>query len=258
MPSLVGLDQSAATASVRELGATLVIERSVFDEQVAAGIILQSSPGAGRRVKAGSVIRVVISKGPERYLVPDLVGMTVDQADAALKNVNLLLGERSEAFSDTIPAGRIISTTPVATSPTRGGSIVSIVVSKGQQLTVLADFTGVDADQAMSELGDAGFAPTTTLAYSETAAEGTVISQSPVAGSYPPGTAVTLTISLGSEFVTVPSVKGLALIDAGRLLENMGLRFLPASPSKATVIGQSVAAGTKVKRGTLITLTIKK
>jgi serine/threonine-protein kinase len=258
LPSLVGLDQASATAAVQPLGVTVQVGESVFDEQVPAGTVLATSPGAGTRIKEGAVVRITLSKGPERYVVPDLVGMTVDQADAALAEVRLQLGERTEEFSPTVAKGRIISTTPAAGAQTRGGSIVNFVVSKGQELLALPDTAGMDADQAMAELADAGFAPSTTLAYSETTPEGRVIAQEPAPGAYPRGTAVRLTISMGSELVAVPSVKGLTLINAGRALENAGLTFAPTSPTSAIVTGQSVAAGTMVKRGTLIMLTVKK
>jgi eukaryotic-like serine/threonine-protein kinase len=258
LPSLVGLDQTAAEEAIVKIGAEFEVERSVFDEQVAAGTVLATSPGAGTRLREGAIVRVVLSKGPERYLVPDLVGMNIDQADAALAGVNLLLGERSEEFSDSVPAGRIVSTVPAAGAQTRGGSIVNIVVSKGKELIALADFVGIDADQAMAELGQAGFAPTTELVFSETITQGAVISQTPAPGKYPRGTAVALTISMGSELVLVPSVKGLTLIAAGTALENLGLRFAPTTPVSGLVTKQSIAAGEKVKRGTLITLTVKK
>lgn len=258
LPSLVGLDRAAAEAAVAPLGFTLDVDEEIFDEQVPAGTILATNPGAGRRLKEGARIQIVLSKGPERYVVPDLAGLTVDQADAALADLNLLLGERSEAFSPTVPEGRIISTTPAAGTQTRGGSIVSIVVSKGQELLALVDVSGLDADQAMVELRDAGFAPTTTLAFSETSPEGTVVTQNPAPGNYPRGTAVTLTISMGSELVAVPLVKGLALLDAARLLENAGLTFTPTSPLTGTVTAQSIAANTMVKRGTQVVLTVKK
>jgi eukaryotic-like serine/threonine-protein kinase len=258
LPSLVGLNQSDAEQAIAKLGAQFEVERSVFDEQVVAGTVLATSPGAGTRLREGAVVRVVLSKGPERYLIPDLIGMNIDQADAALAGVNLLLGERSEEFSTSVPKGRIIATVPAAGAQTRGGSIVNVVVSKGKELIALADVVGVDADQAMAELGEAGFAPTTTLAFNETILEGAVISQSPAPGRYERGTSVTLTISMGSELVSVPSVKGLTLIAAGTALENLGLRFTPFSPPTALVTKQSIAAGEKVKRGTVITLTVKK
>lgn len=258
LPSLVGMDRAAAQDALQTLGFTLAVEREVFDEQVPAGTVISTTPGAGRRLKAGASVSVILSKGPERYLVPNLVGMDIDQADAALAAINLLLGERSEAFSPTVPKGRIISTTPVAGAQTRGGSIVNIVVSKGQELIVLVDARGMDGDQAMVELRDAGFTPRTTLAFSETAPEGSVFAQSPEPGEYPRGTAVSLTISMGPEFVSVPSVKGLSLLDAARLLENAGLTVTPIAPLNGTVTAQSIAPGTMVKRGTQIVLTVKK
>lgn len=258
LPSLVGMDEATARESVKGLGVTITVGRSVFDEQVPAGTVLETSPGAGSRVKEGANILITLSKGPERYTVPELAGMTVDEADAALAALRLQLGERTDEFSSTVRKGRIISSTPSAGMLTRGGSIVNIVVSKGPDLIDLPDVTGVDADQAMGELADAGFGPSTTLGYSETIPEGKVISQDPVPGKYARGTAVRLTISLGSELVAVPAVKGLTLLNAGRALENAGLTFAPTSPMTGTVTGQSIAAGTMVKRGTLIMLTLKK
>lgn len=255
LPSLVGMTQSQGQSAVESLGATLKVESSNFDEQVPADRILSSSPSAGKRIKAGSVVSVVVSKGPERYTVPDLAGKSVNDADSALAELGLLLGTRTDAFSDSIPTGMIISSTPAAGTQVRRGTNIDIVVSKGADLVALPSYIGLSADQAMSELGDAGFRPTQELAYSDKVAAGNVISQTPAAGNVQRGTVVALVVSQGPEFVTVPKVTGKKVSDAARILEDLGLKYTTNKVS-GTVTSQTPKAGTKVKRGTVIKLNV--
>lgn len=255
LPSLIGMTQSQGEETVKALGATLKVQSAEFDEQVPADRILTSSPGAGKRIKAGSVVVVTVSKGPERYTVPDLTGKTVNQADSELAALGLLLGTRSDAFSDTVPKDAIVSTTPSAGTQVRRGSSVNIVVSKGQDLVALPNYVGLSADQAMAELGDAGFRPTQELAYNDKVAAGNVISQTPAAGNVTRGTVVALIVSQGPEFVTVPNVTGKKVNDAARILEDLGLKFT-TNKLTGTVTSQTPKAGTKVKRGTVIKLNV--
>lgn len=253
LPSLVGMTKAQGESTLTKLGATLKVASEEFDEQVPADRILSSSPAAGKRIKSGATVSVVLSKGPERYTVPDLAGKSVNEADSALAELGLLLGARTDAYSQTIPVDKIISSTPAAGAQVRRGTNIDIVVSKGQDLVALASYVGMSADQAMAELGDAGFRPSQVLAYSDKIAAGNVISQTPAAGQVPRGTAVTITVSQGPEFVKVPNVVGKKVADAARILEDLGLKYT-TNKINGTVTSQTPKAGTKVKRGTVIKL----
>lgn len=256
LPSLVGMTKSQAEMALKGIGATLVVESTEFDEQVPADRILTTAPAAGKRIKAGSTVSVSVSKGPERYTVPDLAGKSVDEADSALAALGLLVGVRSESFSDQIPSEKIISTRPVAGSQVRRGASIDIVVSKGQDLAGLKSYVGLSADQAMAELGDDGFRPTQVLAYSDKVAAGNVISQNPASGQVPRGSVVTITVSQGPELVKVPNLVGKKVADAARALEDLGLKYITNKVS-GTVSSQTPKAGTSVKRGTTVTLNVK-
>lgn len=259
LPSLVGMTKSQAEQTVAQLGATVSVESYDFDEQVPADRILRTNPPAGKKIKSGAVVNVVLSKGPERYTVPDLSGKGINEADAILAELGLLLGARSEQFSDSVEKEKIISTTPAAGTQVRRGTSVDIVVSKGQDLVALPSYVGFNSDQAMAELGDAGFKPSQQLAYSDTVPVGIVISQQPAAGEVARGTAVTITVSQGPELVKVPSLLGKKVADATRILEDLGLKYTINRPLKqgpGNVVGQSVKAGTKVKRGTVIKIDV--
>lgn len=259
LPSLVGMSKAQAETAVKAIGATLTIASYDFDEQVPADRILRTTPAAGQRVKAGGVVSAVLSKGPERYAVPDLVGKSINQADSVLADLGLLLGARTEAFSETVGKDLIISTLPAAGSEVRRGTSVDVVVSKGPDLVTLPSYVGFNADQAMAELGDSGFKPSQTLAFSDTVPVGIVISQTPEAGSVARNSAVKLTVSQGPELVTVPNLIGKKAADASRALEDLGLKFTiyrPLTQGPGKVVGQSIKAGTKVKRGTVIKIDV--
>ena len=92
-PSVLGKDQ--ATAQQILTGAGLkgrVAADGKFDETVPAGLVLSSNPDPQARVKKGSTVVLVLSKGPERYQVPDVTGKTIDEANSLLAAQNLVLG----------------------------------------------------------------------------------------------------------------------------------------------------------------------
>nr|UXN27383.1 PASTA domain-containing protein [Curtobacterium flaccumfaciens] len=98
-------------------------------------------------------VTLTVSLGP----VPDVVGKTVDEASAALDEVGLILGARTEEYSDTVPAGQIVSAA-VQDSPAVRGSAVDVVVSKGPTPITVPDLgaerpTINEATKTLEDLG---------------------------------------------------------------------------------------------------------
>ena len=260
VPGILGLDPAAAEAALAEQGLGLEIAGEEFSETVAAGLILAADPEPGAGVRTGSTIAVIVSRGPERFVVPGVVGLTLDAATAALAEANLALGSVTEAFDAVVPAGEVISSDPAAGESLRADSAVSLVVSKGPRPVRLPDLSGTPADEAVTTLEDAGLVVTTTEEYSYSIAEGLVVSSSPGAGTrVEVGGSVTLVVSLGPPFVEVPDVVGMARQEAIDLLDSLGF-IVQVNEPPLTPLGQVVlqdpSPGESIRWGSTITITV--
>ena len=101
------------------------------NSSVAEGQVFKQDPPANTEVKRGATVSYWISTGKPQVTVPDLTGMTQDQASAALAGVGLKLGTPTSETSTTVPAGQVIRQDPAADEKVDKGSSVSIVVSTG-------------------------------------------------------------------------------------------------------------------------------
>jgi len=260
VPSTVGGSYDEAISALTPLGLTNVIVEKRFDEEIAAGKIIESNPPGGGRVDTGGEVTLVISKGAERYTIATLVGLTPQAAAAAITKSPLTVGTTSEIFSNKIPKGFVISTDPEAGAKVKRNSAVNIVVSKGVETIALASYVGKSGEQALNELTDAGFNVESTYAFDEKALTGSVISQSPAGNiDVPKSSTITLSVSKGSQFVYIPNVFSLEELKAVRTLKDLELKVIVKKLGvkkikKVTNISPQI--GGKVKRGSTVTITV--
>ena len=259
VPVVVG--QTFAQAQSRLSAAHLDAKRvDAFDERVGRGLVISANPGAGAEVGRSTAVVLTVSKGPERYAVPTLVGSTATEAKARLAEKRLTLGGSSEAYDEKIPAGQIVSSTPRAGTQLRRGTAVTIVVSKGRQPIDVTDYTGKPADQAVAALTDAGLrVDATKQEFSTDVPKGSVISQSPATGTLFRGDQVTLVVSKGPEMVSVPNVQGKQLRQARTILEDAGFQVRVENFMGGlfgTVRSQSPAGDAKAPKGSTVTLVV--
>jgi len=231
-----------------------------FDETTRAGIVLAADPAAGREVGRGSTVILTISQGQERYAVPALVGRTQAEAEQRLTDAKLTVGKISTAFSETVPQGQVISTSPAADASVKRATPVALVTSKGRQPITLQDWTGKPADQAIKTFTDAKLTVDAGKPiWSDTVPKGMVISQSPATGTLFQGDPITLVVSKGPQLVLVPQVIGMQEGEATSVLEALGLKVKIERAFGGffgTVRLQSVDPGTNAPRGSTITLTV--
>lgn len=270
VPDVRGLTASEAEAALAaaELTAGAVTEE--YSATVPAGRILRQNPVAGTEVAPGSAVALVVSLGPAPVTVPvpNLAGLTVPEAEAALAAAGLVVGGASEEYSATVPAGRIMRQDPTAGIQVAPGSAVAFVVSLGPAPVAVPDVTGLSRAAAVSVLAAAGLVPgPVTEEHSDTVPLDRVIRQTPLAGAQvPPGTPVGLVLSLGPapQGVAVPRVVGLTRSAAEAALGAAGLAagavteaYHPTAPA-GQVIGQTPGAGQRVPAGTAVDLVLSK
>jgi serine/threonine-protein kinase len=260
VPSVVGASVEEANAALTPLGLRSEVIEKRFDEDIAAGKILESDPSGGRKIDAGGSVKLIISKGQERYVIPVLTGLTPDAAIKALVSQPLKSAGIIEEFNSTIPKGLVISTNPSNGQKVKRDTPVTILVSKGVEEIALTTYVAQSGDQAQNELTEAGFNVESSFAYSETIAAGAVISQAPSGiVSAPKGSTITLVVSKGSKFVFIPNVYSIETNKAIATLKDLGLKVKVRSIGKKAVknvTNVSPKVGAKVLRGTVVTITV--
>ena len=260
VPSVVGASIEEASAALTPLGLRSEVIENRFDEEIPAGKILESNPSGGDKIDAGGSVKLVISKGQERYVIPVLTGLTPEAAVKLLTNQPLKSAGIIEEFNSTIPKGLVISTNPSNGQKVKRDTPVTILVSKGIEEIALTTYVGQSADQAQNELTEAGFNVESSFAYSETIAAGAVVSQTPSGVvSAPKGSTITLVVSRGSKFVFIPNVYSIETSKAMATLKDLGLKVKVRSIGKKTVkyvTNVSPKIGAKVLRGTVVTITV--
>lgn len=118
------------------------------------GTVMDTDPGPGARIRRHDSVTLTVSDGPEIVKVPDVQGSRLDKAEELLKSDGLEPGLVTEAFSEDVLKGFVISTAPEAGAQRRAGTAVSLVVSKGSPVDV-PDVTGEDLADARAELEEA-------------------------------------------------------------------------------------------------------
>ena len=259
-PSIVGATESQALNALSPLGLTLVISEKRFDEEVGDGQIIESDPAGGGKVDAGGQVKAIISKGPERYVIPMLVGLTPEAAVNLLAKYPIKVGELKEVFNDRTPKGFVISSSPAQGQKVKRDATVDILLSKGVETLDVVSYVGKSADQALNELTEAGFDVETVDQFSENVLAGAVISQVPSGGApLPKGEKIALTISKGSQFVFIPNVFSLTEAKARAALADLELKVVVkkiGAKKVKTVTNIAPKVGTKVKRGSTVTITV--
>ena len=258
VPSLAGMSQTQAASAVAELGLKVDVIQEVFSEDIPKGKVITSDPAGGGRVEIAGTVHLIISKGKDRIEVPDLAGLTVEEAAAALKKSDLNVGRVSEKYSDTFETGLLIDGIPASGSPVRKDSTVDLIVSKGLEQVELTNFQGKTSDQAQSELTAAGLIVSSKYEYSDSIPVGTVISQTPSdVSTIGKGQKIELVISKGPSKIFIPNVYSLSKLAATKILEDLGFKVeFKYIAKKKSVTNISPKSGTAATPGSTVTITL--
>jgi len=259
VPSLAGLTLQQAKSQLKDLGLNLNIAREEFSEDIPEGKVISSDPAGGGRSEPDGTVSVTISRGKERYAVPNLQGLKLEVAESLLKDNKLIVGEVIEEFSTEFPKNFIMRSAPAAGEKIKRDSQVNIFISKGIEQVGISSYKGKSGEQALNELTEAGFEVETKYVFSEDLPVGAVISQSPAAGEADKGSTVTLLVSKGSEFVFIPNIFSVSEEKAIATLKDLDLKVTVkkvGNKKNKVVTNVSPKVGTKVKRGSNVTITV--
>ena len=259
MPETTGRTLTDVQADLDALGLHTQVEEE-FSDDVDTGSVTRSDPEGGSSVHKRAEVQLYVSKGVDMKTVPELTGKSQDEAQRSLIEVGLTVGAITDAYSEDVPQGQVISQSVAAGTSLAHDSAVDIVLSKGRQPLTVPTLSGLSASAAKSAIEDLGLVAAPTDAYSDTVAEGQVISQQTREGStLHRGDSVAYTVSKGPEKVAIPDVVGLQREEARSRLESAGFTVKEEAVLGGffgTVRSSDPAAGTMTKKGSTVTITI--
>jgi len=248
-PGVINLSVEQARDKVEAAGLGFEIGEREYSETVTAGSVISTDPSPGSRILEDGTVSATVSRGPERYEVPVLRGMPREDAETALEETNLVVGDVAERFHESVAEGVVIRSDPAAGTELKPDAVVDLVVSKGPKPIEVTDFTGKSVDRAERVLTERGLAVEITEENSDTVPEGKVISQTPASGTLFRGDTVQLVASKGPAMVEVPPVRGVGVEEAVQRLEQAG--FAVATQRSGVYVGLEFVVDSDPKEGTM-------
>ncbi|WP_208028742.1 Stk1 family PASTA domain-containing Ser/Thr kinase [Rhabdothermincola sediminis] len=207
------------------------------------------------------VLGLRLSRSSEEITVPDVRGLTVQEAQARLSGAGLKSEIREEPNAD-VPAGQVFEQTPAPGAKAARDSVVTLRVSAGLGKAEVPDVVGRTEAAARSLIERAGFVPDVRQREDDTVPAGQVISQDPPGRTQAErGSAVTIVVSAGPAPVTVPDLAGLTVAEASNALGQRGFRVTQSQQASTsvpagTVIATDPPANTELPKGSTVRLIV--
>ncbi len=213
----------------------------------------------------GGTLAVLNVTNPAEVEMPNVVGLSKEEAQKQIEAAKLVFEIEKEEYNKDVPEGYVISQDPTYMerfNKVKEKSIVSVIISKGQEKAKVPNVKGKEKEEAIKLIEDAKLKAEVVEENSKTVKEGYVISQEtdPDAEVFA-GDTVIIHVSTGVEKATVPDVVGKTQAEAKKALEAQGFvvsvtNSEDSSKAKDVVLKQSLDAGKTVEKGSAITLTI--
>jgi eukaryotic-like serine/threonine-protein kinase len=198
--------------------------------------------------------------GTDRVAVPEVTGLTQAQAEAAIREAGLTVGDVTQAASDAVEEGLVISQSPEARTQIDVESPVDIQVSTGPDEATVPTLVGLSLDEARNALIDAGLELGDRTPVPSEEDRNTVVGADPEEGAtVPAGSRVNLEVASGDN--EVPRVTGRSADEAESILQEAGFEVErrereDGSVAAGTVIDQSPNAGREARLGSTVRITV--
>jgi beta-lactam-binding protein with PASTA domain/mono/diheme cytochrome c family protein len=246
-PSVIGSNETEAVESINELDLEVTIIRTNANGPI--GEILEQDPPAGEEIEVGQPVTITVSDGVS---VPELVGMTLDEASQVIADSNL--NSVLTFQNDISPINEVINQSVTSNTNVNPGTEIMLVVSIGVAVPNIIGLSSTDATTALTSLGFV----VVENRINNTEIIGTVINQNHASGTNLNfGSTITITVSNG---ITVPNLIGQDLQNARTTLSNMGFTVVETRINNNEpvdrIIDQNPLANTNVNAGTPVTLVV--
>jgi len=264
LPDFSSASPEAASSQLTQLGLKPALD-GAYSATIAEGLVIGTDPDAGSRVPQDSTVTVVVSQGLQPITLPALAGLTQAEASTAITDLKAVVGSIDPIFNSEAPKDSVISASKESDGAdvSAGGDYfegltVNLVVSLG----AIPNVDGKTVAEATDILvGKNLLVVSGEQTYSDTVAEGDVITAQVPEGTIREGATLTLVISRGPEPVQVPNVVGMSWSDGKAALTKLGFKLtynpgadlVPSALLK--VAATDPVAGTTLPKGSSIALT---
>jgi eukaryotic-like serine/threonine-protein kinase len=205
VPKVVGLRSATAAQILQNRGFEVNVE-NVRSDSVPADRVATQRPRPEERAEVGSTVTIIVSSGPGDATIPFVRGSPRARAERRLEAAGFRVDVRRE-FSDDVPAGRVIETSPPERAQLERGHTVTLVVSRGARKVAVPDVVGRSSDEAERMIEARGLQASVSDRETQDQDPGTVLAQSPSAGTeLQKGATVTITVAKAPPQVKVPDV----------------------------------------------------
>ncbi|QES42694.1 Stk1 family PASTA domain-containing Ser/Thr kinase [Streptomyces venezuelae] len=259
-PKLIGETEDEAKRSATNVGLKFEVGERKACAKYPKGEVCSQDPGVDAEMKKGDTISVTVSTGTPKISVPDVQGLSFQEAKSQLEDKGFTNIEKATEESDRTP-GKVIRQDPAGDAKAEKSETITLTVAKEKKQESVPDVTGLDYEAAAKQITDRGFTPARQDVASEDVEEGKVIKTTPAAGTpADPGSTVNVQVAKAAEEeeATVPPLTGQKLKDARKALEDAGLSvgtITGPQDDDALVVLSQPNAGEKVKPGTAVNLT---
>ncbi len=243
LDDLSNMERQSAIVYINSLDLDISIETQESEsDEVEEGCVISTNPVAGTTLYSGDTVTLIISTGPEKKSVPDVSGMTQDEAIELLSEKGFESTTISYDNSDTVEIEKVIGTKPAKGEKVTSDTKITIILSKGKATTYVKVPTLLGLTQAKAEktLKKAGLSVgNISSAYSDTVAAGKVISQTQTEGSeVEEGSSIGIVVSLGPEVTYV--YRGTITISDNPftdVTQTATVKFVLSQDGKSKVVG---------------------
>jgi serine/threonine-protein kinase len=259
VPDVVGVQQRLAVQEIRSAGLKELVEEH-DNKDVPVGQVYEQDPQPGDRIERGNFVTIVVSTGPRKLDVPNVVGQSRDEAVSALTAAGL--EPNVVPVNSLEPVDTVLATAPKAGTEVIEGTAVRVNVSKGPKPVTVPNVIGVPFESAESQLQGLNFAVASEEVESSEPA-GVVVGQNPAAGTQQArGSVITLQVSSGPATSQVPDVTSLTEQDAIAQLQQSGFEpqvveeIVDDPLNDGKVLSQDPEGGTEAEEGTTVVIVV--
>lgn len=207
VPYIVGMNVEQVNDRLEPLALSYEIQDSIYDDTAAENTILKQTPKEGEIVGEDAVIKIIVCKGQQLYVTPNLENLKYNVAMNLVENAHLK-PVMEQVHNSTVPVGIVFKQ-----SPKKGEKVIestevilTVSIGKEEKYVIVPDVSRRPLDEAVNSLRAVGLTvgENITEAYNDVVEEGDVIAMTVSPGEkVKEGYEVDLTISLGKEIKPV-------------------------------------------------------
>jgi serine/threonine-protein kinase len=254
IPELEGRSVEVAISALEPIGLK-VTQQQEHSSVIPVGLVTRTEPVSGTRVSKQSEVSVFVSLGPKQVLVPEPLGLSLEEAKDLLIATGFTPGNVTSFFTDT-EAGEVFAFSQPTGTSLNEGSVLDLQISLGPVPEVI----GNTSSSATEQLEALGLTVNIVQVFSDDVDSGQVVSIEALSDPLPESATVTLNVSKGPEFVTMPNVVGETVAAAENALKALGLSVTVDTDQLRSRFGvvkvtrQNPAASSRVRVGAQVTI----